>query len=143
MAQLQGIAVRGFEELVRALERIEGGTGNFGVEYELQQRLTAIGEEVAKAAPAFVTDKYQNSGELQGSVKVSVTKKQASVYSTSVYGGAQNSGASPKAGWQARGPHIQRAKASQWMTKAVQSKQAFIAAEWEGLEDWVLREFER
>jgi hypothetical protein len=140
----QGIAMNGFTELNRALQRIDGGRGNFGIEYELQHRLRVVGETVAKAAPQFVTHKTgHETGELEGSVKVSVTTKSASVYSTSVYGGAQNSGAAPKAGWKARGPHIQRKNASKWMSRAVASEREFVKEEMDGLLDWLVEEFNR
>lgn len=139
----QGIVMSGFTELNRALERI-GSRSNFGIEYELQRRLRTVGETVAKAAPQFVTHKTgRNSGQLESSVKVSVTTKSASVYSTSVYGGIQNVGGGPKAGWSARGPHIRRANASQWMNKGVASQRAFVTDELEGLLDWVVEEFNR
>jgi hypothetical protein len=141
--QDQGIVMSGFTELNRALERI-GSRGNFGIEYEMQRRLRTVGETVAKAAPQFVTHKTRGgSGQLEGSVRVSVTTKSASVYSSSVYGGAQNSGAGPKAGWAARGPHIRKDKASHWMNRAVASQRAFVQDELEGLLDWVVDEFNR
>lgn len=143
----QGIAMGGFSELNAALRRVEGGRGNFGLEYELQKRLREIGETIAKSAPGFVTHntgRHGNTGlRLEDSVKVSVAATSASVYSTAVHGGAQNSGAGPHAGWAARGPHIQKDRASRWMTKAVNSKRAFVQAEMEGLVDWVVEEFER
>src|SRR5438105_12415127 len=92
----QGAVMHGFAELNRALRRIEGGASNFGVEYELQKRLRTIGEKVAQSAPQFVTHRTgRGSGELERSVKVSVTARSASGYSTSAYGGAQNVGAGP------------------------------------------------
>ena len=140
----RAVQMQGFTELNRALQRIEGSRGNFGIEYELQHRLRVVGETVAKAAPQFVTHKTgPGTGALEGSVKVSVTTKAAAVYSTSVYGGAQNSGAGPKAGWKARGPHIQRKNASKWMTRAVESQKAFTEAEMDGLTQWVVDEFNR
>jgi hypothetical protein len=144
----QGIAVVGFKELQAALQRIGGGKSDYGLEYELQRRLRVVGETVAKSAPGFVTHRtgrHGNAGEppLEDSVKVSVTMGSASVYSTDAYGGAQNVGAGPKAGWQARGPHIQRGKASGWMNQAVSSQRGFVEAELMGLLDWLRLEFER
>lgn len=138
----QAVAVRGFRELQASLNRI-ASKSDFGVEYELQRRLRVVGEKIAQDAPGYVTHKTgRGSGELERSVKVAVTMKQASVYSTSEHGGAQNSGAGPHAGWAARGPHIQKANASRWMIKAVQANREFVAAEMNGLLDWVVREFE-
>lgn len=140
----QGIAMHGFAELNRALQRIDGGRSNFGIEYELQKRLRTIGETIAKTAPRFITHKTgRGNGELEGSVKVSVTTKTASVYSTSVYGGAQNTGAGPKAGWAARGPHIRKDKASKWMNKAVASQREFVKEEMDSLLEWLVTEFHR
>jgi hypothetical protein len=140
----QAVHMNGFTGLNRALQRIDGGRANFGLEYELQRRLRTVGETVAKAAPQYVTHNTgPGTGVLEGSVKVSVTTKTASVYSNSVYGGAQEYGAGPKAGWAAQGPHIQRANASKWMTKAVESQKAFVAVEMDSLLDWVVEEFNR
>jgi hypothetical protein len=142
--QDQGIAMAGFKELNDALHRI-GSRGDFGVEYEMQRRLRAIGEKVASVAPTFVTHRTQSraGGErLEDSVKVSVTKTQASVFSTAVHAGVQNSGGGPKAGWAARGPHVRAANASHWMNEAVNSQREFVAEEMDGLVDWVVNEFE-
>src|SRR5262245_52792919 len=137
----QGIVVHGFAQLNAALNRI-AGPGEFGLEYELQRRLREIGKIVADAAPHYVTHRTgRGSGELEHSVKVSVTGRAASVYSTSVYGGAQNVGAHPKRGWDARGPHIKRADASRWMNKAVAATRPAVAREMDGLLDWLVAEF--
>lgn len=140
----QGVAVSGFTGLNAALKRIEGGAGNFGVQYELQRRLRVVGEKVGRAAEAFITHKYGPSSDdpLEGSVNVSVTQTRAAVFSNSAHGGAQNSGAYPKAGKDARGPHIQARNASKWMNKGVASEREFVAAEMDGLLDWVVTEFE-
>jgi len=139
----QGIVVHGFAQLNAALNRI-AGPGEFGLEYELQRRLREIGKTVAEAAPRYVTHRTgRGSGELEHSVKVSVTGRAASVYSTSEYGGAQNVGARPKRGWGSRGPHITRAKASGWMNKAVAATRPYVEAEMDGLLDWLTFEFER
>ncbi len=144
----QGVILHGFAELNDALARIEGGKGNFGVEYELQRRLRIIGETVAKAAPQFVTHKTGRHGDpaiprLEDSVRVSVTKRSASVYSIAEHGGVQNVGGGPHAGWPARGPHVKAADASHWMSRAVASKREFVDAEMDGLLDWLEAEFER
>jgi hypothetical protein len=143
VASDQAIVLNGFTQLSRALRRVEGGPGNFGLGYELQRRLRTVGETVAKAAPGFITHRTgRGSGELEGSVKVSVTTRSASVYSTSVYGGIQNFGGGPHGGWAARGPHIRKANASHWMDRAVNSQTAFVAKELDGLIDWLIDEFE-
>jgi hypothetical protein len=143
----QGILVNGFAGLQRALERIEGGKSNFGLSYELQKRLRTWGETVAKSAPGFVTHRTGRHGgpgnpRLEDAVKVSVTTKSASVYSTALHGGVQNVGGGPHAGWAARGPHVRKANASGWMNRAVASNAAFVEAEMNGLLDWLVREFE-
>ncbi len=149
MAALQGygVVMHGFVELERALTRIDG-PGNFGLDYELNRRIGNVGQSIARVAPSFVTHKTGRHGDpgqprLEDSVKVSVTKRRASVYSSSIYGGVQQYGGGPHAGWHARGPHVRRDQASKWMSRAVASQQAFIHEELDGLLDWVIREFER
>jgi hypothetical protein len=73
---------------------------------------------------------------------VSVTRNRASVFSTSEYGGLQNVGGGPKAGWSHRGPHVQRKNASKWMLRAVESQRENTKREMDGLLDWVVRELE-
>lgn len=135
----------GFKELTQALHRIEG-RGEFGIEYELQKRLAAVGEKVAQAAPGFVPHKTGRHGDpgnprLEDSVRVSVTQKSASVFSTALHGGAINVGAGPHAGWAARGPHIRKDRASRWMQKAVRSQEAFVAEQVDEVLRWVGEEF--
>lgn len=138
----QGVALAGFGSLARTLRQIEGA-GNYGVEYELRRRLGEIGVKVGESAKQFITHKTgRGDGALEDSVRVAVTQRAASVYSTSPYGGAQNVGAYPKAGRGARGPHIQARNASRWMNRGVASERAFIEEETEGLLDWLVREFE-
>jgi hypothetical protein len=145
--QGQGVILHGFVELERALERIDG-PGNFGLDYELNRRLRTVGESIARVAPNFVTHATGRHGDtdqprLEDSVGVSVTKRRASVFSRAVYGGAQQFGAGPHAGWAARGPHIRQDRASKWMSKAVNSQREFISEELDGLLDWLVKEFER
>jgi hypothetical protein len=144
----EGVGVSGFAQLSRALQRLEGGRGNFGIAYEVQRRLRVVGETIAKAAPKFVTHSTGRHGSpdnprLEDSVRVSVTARSASVYSTAEHGGVQNVGGGPRAGWPARGPHVRRDKASQWMNKAVASEREFVKDEMDGLLDWVVEEFHR
>lgn len=141
----QAIYMVGFTQLQKALSTIEG-KGEYGLEYELQKRLRDVGEKVAHAAPAFVTHRTGHGGSagirLEDSVRVSVTKKTASVYSTAVHGGVQNVGGGPAAGWSHRGPHVRRANASRWMIRAVQSERQAVQDEFDGLLDWVAKEFQ-
>lgn len=138
----QGILMVGFTQLQAALGRIES-KADFGLEYELQRRLRVVGEKVAKVAPQFVTHKTgrtnSNGERLEDSVKVSVTTRSASVFSSSIYGGAQNVGG--KVG-RNRATLLKRSDASHWMDKAVASEREFVQAEMEGLVDWLLAEFE-
>lgn len=149
MSALQGygVVLNGFVELNDALERIGGGKADFGLEYELQRRLKVVGEKVAARAPEFVSHNTRsgesNGPRLEDSVRMNVTKRRASVYSTSPYGGAQQYGASPKAGWSARGPHIQRRKASKWMSRAVEAESPAVYEEMESLLGWLVDEFHR
>ena len=101
---------------------------------QVRKRIRNIGKLVAEQA---ATNAPVRSGELKGSIKVSLSAKGASVYSTSPYGGAQNVGA-----WsQGRGPHISRASASRYMNKAVEEKRAEVAREMEAVMQWVETEF--
>ena len=122
----------GFTQLSRALRRIEDGAYP-----ELQKKLRDIGDQVALVAagnaPRGIT------GELQHSMKTSVTLSGASVYSSSIYGGAQNYGAWEKHG---RGPHISRARASHYMDKAVAETEGYVLAEMEAVLDWLTTTFE-
>jgi hypothetical protein len=139
----QGVVLHGFKELNRALTRI-AAKGEFGLEYELQRRLRIIGEKIAADAPNYITHNWgPGTGDLGRSMKVSVTTKSAAVYSTSDYGGVQNSGGGPHAGWAARGPHVRADKASHWMNKAVAANKDLVAEEMDGVLDWLLAEFER
>jgi phage gpG-like protein len=143
-----GVIVQGLPEVQKAFARIEGGRGNFGVEYELQHRLRNIGEHVAEAAPRFVTHRTGRHGDprlprLEDDVRVSVTTRSASVYSTSPYAPIQNFGGGPKAGWGARGPHVTRARASKWLNKAVASERQYVKDEFQGLLDWIEAEWNR
>jgi hypothetical protein len=145
--QGKGVIIHGLTELNHALERIDG-PGNFGLDYELSRRLRNIGESVARVASGNVTHRTGRHGDasqprLEDTIKVSVTKRRASVYSTSIYGGAQQFGAGPKAGWANRGPHIRADRASKFMSKAVASQRDFIAEEADGLLDWLAKEIDR
>lgn len=142
----QGLAVQGFSELQRALA-VMGGRGEFGLDYELKRRLTTIARKVAATAPRFVTHTTGRHGDpneprLEDSVRTRVGRASVSVYSSAVYGGAQNYGAGPKAGWAARGPHIRRDRASRWMSKGLEAELPAVRAETEGLVDWLVREFD-
>lgn len=139
-----GVAVRGWKELTHTLHELSSKS-DFGIEYELQRRLRVIGEQNAKAAERFITHRYgqATSEPLEGSMRVSVTQNRAAVFSTSAHGGAQQSGAGPKAGWGARGPHIRRANASKWVSRGVESERAATEAEMDGLLAWIVEEFER
>jgi hypothetical protein len=141
----QGIVVRGFPELQKALERI-GPKANFGVEYEVQRRLHNIGEHVAVASEGFITHGTGRHGDpalprLEDTVRVSVTQRRSTVYSQSPYAAVQNFGGGPKAGWAARGPHIPRASASKWLNKAVASERTYVDSEYDGVLDFIEREW--
>lgn len=137
----QGLVLHGFQQLQNALTRIESKS-DFGLEYELQRRLKLIGEKVAETAPAFVSHKTGRHGEgvtLEDSVQVSVTKRMASVYSQSVYGGVQQSGG--RVG-RNHATLLKRSDVSQWMGKAVASERENVREELDGLLDWLVAEFE-
>jgi len=133
----------GFQQLNVALGRIGAGKADFGLAYELQQRLRTIGEAVAKAAPQFVSHRTGRHGDpgnpsLEESVRVSVTQRQASVYSTALHGGAQNVGG--KVG-RNHATLLKRADVSGWMIKAVGSEREFVREEVDSLLEWLEREF--
>lgn len=127
--------LQGFTQLLRALGRIDDETG-----IELRKRIREVGERVALVAagnaPILKTHPSDSSGapgELQHSIKTSVTLTRASVYSDAVYGGVQNVG-----GWsKGRGPHVSRARASHYMDKAVIETAPWVRHEMDGLIDWV------
>lgn len=125
------VAVQGFAQLMAALRRIEGET-----QVELQAKLREIGAAVALVAASKAP--RGSTGVLQHSIKESVVLRGASVYSTAVYGGAQNYGAwSP-----GRGPHIKRANASHYMTRAVDETAPWVAAEFDSILEWVMTTFQ-
>jgi len=128
------IAISGFRELIYALDSIRDGA-----EKEARQRVRTVGERVALVAAGNAP---RRTGELQHSIKTSVGLRGASIYSNVVYGGAINFGAAPHAGWQARGPHIQRKNASHYMDRAVTQTAPWVAEEMDSLLDWVTRKFE-
>lgn len=129
-----GVSVRGFTQLQRALKRIDDGASD-----ELRKRLKDIGARVALVAAGNAP---RDTGELQHSIKTGVALRGASVYSSAVYGGAINYGAFPKAGPEARGPHIKRANASHYMDRAVVQTEPYVEAEVEKLLDWLTKTFE-
>lgn len=142
----QGVVVHGFAALQRALNSVQS-RADYGLAYELQRRLRTIGEKVAESAPEFVTHYSGHTGpypgepdnpRLEDSVRVSVTTRSASVYSTAMHGGAQNVG-----GQVGRKRHtiLERAKVSKWMNKAVSSNYIFVDKEVDGLLDWLLSEW--
>lgn len=128
---MYGVSVVGFEEVYRALRQIEGGLPK-----EVRKRLRSVGRIVADEAEGNAP---RQSGALASSLKVSLSAKAASVYSTSAYGGAQNVGAWSKG----PGPHISRGNASQYMNRAVDEKRAQVLKEMNELMNWVQSEFSK
>lgn len=142
-----GVVIEGLPQLRRAFEQIEG-RGNFGVGYEVTHRLRNIGEHVAQAAPGFVTHKTGRHGDpslprLETTVRVSVTANRASVYTDSPYGRVQQYGGGPRAGWGARGPHVQRQNASKWLSRAVASERGYVEEQTDAVLDWIVTEWNR
>lgn len=140
-SDLGSTAVVGFTQLLRALGRIEDDTN-----LELRKRIKAVGDRVglvaAGNAPILSTRPSDTSGapgELQHSIKTSVTLQSASVYSDAIYGGVQNVG-----GWvgHARGPHVSRARASHYMDRAVTETAPWVRSEMDSLVDWLERTFQ-
>lgn len=131
-----GAALSGFTEVQRALAEIDNGTAK-----ELRRRLRIVGQDVAEVAGRNVSHKTGRHGpgpRLGGSIKVTVSRGSASVYSTAPHGGAQNVGG--RVG--RRGATIlKRADVSGYMTHAVQSEREHVADELDGLLDWLDKTF--
>ncbi len=139
-----GVYMTGFTSLSRALARIEGeGLADFGLAYELRARLRAIGDKIGADAPQFLTHATGRHGSdsqprLEDSVRVSVTTRTASVYSSAIYGGVQNVGG--RIG-RRHATLLTRGQVSNWMDRSVATNAAFVQAEAEGLTEWLLAEF--
>lgn len=133
----EGILVRGFTEVQRALKRLDAELAG-----EVRDKLKLIGERVKEVAAGNVSHKTGRHGNpgprIEDSIKVGATLKQASVYSTSVAAGVQNSG-----GTVGYGAVVRREDVSQFMTRAVQSTEGYIEQETQAVIDWLLAEFER
>lgn len=128
----EGVVVEGLGPMIRVLARAEHELAP-----QLRDRLKrGVGGIVLPVARGYAP---VVSGRLRGSLKVSVTQRGASIYSASVYGGAQNYGAWKRDG---RGPHIPRDRASHYMTRAVQTTRPRVEQEVLGLLDWLKRELE-
>jgi hypothetical protein len=133
----EGVVVEGFAALQRVLKQIESGAHP-----ELKKRLKVIGDHVAKTARGNVshkTGRHFGSPRIESSIKVSVTARGASVYSTAPHGGVQNVGG--RVG-RSHLTVIKRAEVSGYMTKAVQSDREFVQHETEALVQWLLRTFQ-
>ena len=133
-----GIAVRGLGEIQRALKSIDDGTYP-----ELRARLKAIGVEIAHAAPGFVrhkTNRHSGIPRIEDSVRVSLNRNSASIYSIAPHGGVQNVGG--RIG-RNHATIIKRSDASHYMDKAVASKRGFVEAEFDAVLDWIEQEFGR
>lgn len=125
------IVIQGFAQLQAALRRVADG-----VQDELRQRVRAVGDRVALVAASNAP--RGATGDLQQSIKASVTNTSASVYSSAVYGGAINVGAWTPEG---RGPHISRANASHYMNRAVAQTAPWVEQEMNAVVDWVTTTF--
>jgi hypothetical protein len=133
------VAVQGFDQLQRALRRIEDGTAP-----ELKQRMKLIGEHVREVARGNITHKTGRHDphvpRLEDSLKVSVTMRGASIYSTSEAGGAQNVGG--RVG-RNHATILKRADASHYMDNAVKSETAYVQKEVNEVINWLLVEFQK
>lgn len=133
------VEVVGFSAISKALREIGEGAPE-----ELRKKLKDIGETVALVAAGnaprlenpTLTSGY--AGELAHSIRTAATVRGASVYSTAVYGGAQNYGAWTQHG---RGPHIRRDRASHYMDKAVTETGPWVDDQVVELIDWALETF--
>lgn len=126
-----GVYVEGLAAMQRVLFRAGHELGP-----ELRLRLKAAVEQVRVTAQA---DAPSRSGRLRASIRVSVTQRSASLYSTAIYGGVQNYGG--KVG-RDHATLLKRAEVSQYMTRAAQSNKERVAREVEGVLDWLTHQLE-
>lgn len=112
------VVIEGLVPLQRALRRAEGDT-----DQHLKKRLKEAAEPVKRAAQAGVTNKWPDRpGDLAASIKIGVNQRSVSVYSNAPHAKVQDQGG-VVAG---RGPHIFRASASKYMTKAITKSAAEV-----------------
>jgi hypothetical protein len=130
-----GVYVQGLAAMQRVLAR-----GESELAPELKRRLREGGEMVRATARQNAPYRSNLPGKhLRDTMKVSVTRTSASVYSTSIYGGVQNFGGRV-------GHHgatlLRRASVSQYMTRAAQTNKERVAQHIEGVLDWLSDELE-
>jgi len=134
-----GVYVQGLSDMRRVLKAAEHELAP-----ELTKRLYKAGEGIVapvarRYAPVGVRSaQYRFGGkDLRDTIRVSAAGlRGASVYSTSVYGGAQNYG-----GRVGRGGAtvLRRSDVSQFMTRAVKDTRLPVAAEVESTLDWLAK----
>lgn len=132
----EGVALRGFAELQRALREIDRKQSA-----ELRKRLRNVGQDVAKVARNNVTHesgRHFGSPAIEDSIRVAISRNSAAVYSTAPHGGVQNVG-----GRVGHGAILKRADVSQYMNRAVAQTREEVARELDGLLDWLVDTFER
>lgn len=138
----EGVYVQGLSDMQRVLKK-----GGNRLAPELRQRLKDVGEGIVapvarRYAPQGVRSaRYRFSGpSLHESIKVGATRTGATVYSASIYGGAQNFGG--RVG-RNHATILRRADVSQYMTRAVRDTAPTTVRHVEGTLDWLAKELGR
>lgn len=131
-----GVLVQGLDSMQRVLK-----VANSELAGELRKRLAGAVEVVhvsARENAAALRDSPYNFGKpLSQTLKVSVTQRSASVYSTAVWGGAQNYGGQVGRGGATL---LRRDSVSQYMTRAAQTNHVRVAAQVESVLEWLEHE---
>lgn len=130
--------VKGLVELQRALRRVEGDAGK-----DLKRRLRVIAVGVQGRARGNVSHKTGRHGEgptIGQSLRVSVTQRGASLYTTAPHGFVQDRGGQVGRN---RATLLRRDSVSQYMTRAVVSEQAHVRGQLAEMLDDFGREFEK
>jgi phage gpG-like protein len=131
VAEGSTVLVRGLEPLQRALKRTQGNLPK-----HVRTELRGIGKYVRDRAKANVRSR---SGDLEGSVRTSVTNRSVSVYSNLPYSRVQDQGG--KVG-RHHATLLKRADVSRYMTRAVSASEGEVRTRLEALLDAIDHDFE-
>lgn len=130
-----GVYVQGLSAMQRVLKRSEHELAP-----ELKARLRhQVGGVIAPVARADAPVSGLSHRHMRDTIKVSVSLRGASIYSTAVYGGVQNYGG--RVG-RNRATVLPRAGVSQYMTRAVQSTRPRVEQQVLEVLDWLKHELE-
>lgn len=129
------IAVSGLSGLNRALKKAEGDIDK-DLRNELREIANVVRDDARSRAPEG-DGRSGKPGRLRSSIRSSVVVRGASLYSNSPYALVQDQG-----GTVGYGAVITRARASGYMSKAVQFAQPMVSRRLEGVLDHLGREFD-